>query len=158
MAVKVSNNATTKLAGSIAIDSTTVAVEDASAFPALSAGEWFPATIVDSSKNMEIVKVTARSGATFTIERAQEGTVARAFTAGARIDLRVTSAALAAMVETAVDTATSDLTTALNDRYTKSDVDTLLEPLGTNAERNLTISSSSPNSGDGADGDVWYVV
>jgi microcystin-dependent protein len=102
MGVKLSNNASSRLSGSITNSATSLAVEDASAFPALSPGEWFPATIVDSLANREIVKVTARSGATFTIERAQEGTAARAFNAGSRVDLRATSAALGALVSDAV--------------------------------------------------------
>lgn len=105
MTVKLSNNATTKLSSSIANDATSLAVQDASAFPSLSAGEWFPATIVDSSGNMEIVKVTARSGATFTIERGQEGTIARSFIAGSRIDIRLTEASLVALINDRLDAA-----------------------------------------------------
>jgi hypothetical protein len=102
MGVKLSNNASSRLSGSITNSATSLAVEDASAFPALGAGEWFPATIVDSLANREIVKVTARSGATFTIVRGQEGTVARAFNAGSRIDLRATAGALESLVSDAI--------------------------------------------------------
>lgn len=96
MAVVLTNNATTLLAASIAADDTALSVQtaDAGKFPAPAAGEWFPLTIVDSAGNMEIVKATARSGAIITVERAQEGTTAKAFAAGARVDLRATVAAL----------------------------------------------------------------
>lgn len=121
MGVKLSNNASSQLSGSITNSATSLAVEDASAFPSLSAGEWFPATIVDSLANREIVKVTARSGATFTIERGQEGTTARAFNAGSRIDLRATTALLLALVTdsvaaeaTARDAAIAEEATARN--------------------------------------------
>lgn len=96
MAVVLTNNATTLLAAAIAADDTALSVQtaDAGKFPAPAAGEWFPLTIVDSAGNMEIVKATARSGAIITIERAQEGTTAKAYAAGARVDLRATVAAL----------------------------------------------------------------
>lgn len=101
MAVKVSNNAVSTLAANIAAAATTLSVAsaDAGKFPdiATGAGHWFPMTIVDASGNMEVVRVTARNGATMTVVRGQEGTTAKAFTAGARCDLRLTSASLTAM-------------------------------------------------------------
>lgn len=99
MAVKISNNASSTLAGSILATSTSfsVAGDDAGKFPALAAGDWFPLTIVDSAGNMEIVRVTARSGAALTVVRGQEGTTAKAFTIGARCELRMTAATAAAL-------------------------------------------------------------
>jgi hypothetical protein len=96
MALKLTNNPISTLAAAIttAATSLSVAAADANKFPALAAGDWFPATIVDSGGNMEIVRVTARNSATLTITRAQEGTTARAFAAGARIDVRLTAAAI----------------------------------------------------------------
>lgn len=40
---------------------------------------------------VEIVKVTARTGDVFTIERAQEGTSAQSFDAGAKVQMRITA-------------------------------------------------------------------
>lgn len=96
MPLKVSNNASSALTGSILTGSTSIAIDatDAALFPTLSAGDWFPLTIVDTAGNREIVKVTARSGGTLTVTRAQEGTTARAFAAGSKCDLRLTAAAI----------------------------------------------------------------
>jgi hypothetical protein len=99
MVLKIANNALSTLAASIntSVTSLALASGDAGKFPTLGAGDWFPLTIVDPSGNMEIVKVTARSGATLTIVRAQEGTTAKAFAAGSKCDLRLTAAALAVL-------------------------------------------------------------
>ncbi len=99
MGLKLANNAVSTLAASIntAVTSLAVASGDASKFPTLGAGDWFPLTIVDPSGNMEVVRVTARSGATLTIVRAQEGTTAKSFAAGSKCDVRLTAAALAAL-------------------------------------------------------------
>lgn len=96
MAVVLTNNATSLLAAAIAAEDTTLSVtnSDAGKYPNPGAGQWFPLTIVDNAGNMEIVKATARNGAIITIERAQEGTTAKAFAAGARVDLRATIGAL----------------------------------------------------------------
>ncbi|CUX20334.1 hypothetical protein AGR7C_Cc150080 [Agrobacterium deltaense Zutra 3/1] len=101
MGVKLGNNAVSLLAASITDDATTISIQgaDAGKFPALVAGDWTPATIIDAANNMEIVKITARAGAVLTVERAQEGTTAKAFPAGARIDVRITAGAFAALAD-----------------------------------------------------------
>ncbi len=101
MAVKLANNAISTITASITAAATSVSVQgaDAGKFPTLSAGDWHPATMIDNAGNMEIVKVTARAGAVLTIVRAQEGTTAKAFPAGTRIDLRMTAAAFAAIAD-----------------------------------------------------------
>jgi hypothetical protein len=95
MVVKLSNNASSTLAGSInsSVTSLSVASGDAAKFPALGAGEWFPLTVVDTAGNMEIMRVTARAGAALTVVRGQEGTTAKSFSAGSKCDLRLTAAA-----------------------------------------------------------------
>jgi hypothetical protein len=92
---KLANNASSTLASAINNVVTTVSIAsgDASKFPALAAGEWFPLTVVDASGNIEVMRVTARSSATLTVVRGQEGTTARAFAAGSKCDLRLTAAA-----------------------------------------------------------------
>lgn len=99
MGRKFSNNASSSLAGTLLIDSTsaTLATGDGIKFPTLGAGDWFNATItklVGAIPAREIVKVTARAGEVLTIVRAQEGTMALEFTAGDKIDVRVTAAAM----------------------------------------------------------------
>lgn len=93
MVLKLTNNPTSTLAGTIGTADTTIAVQsaDASKYPSLSAGDWFPVTVVDNAGNMEIMRCTARAGAVLTVQRAQEGTAAFGFAAGARVDLRLTS-------------------------------------------------------------------
>ena len=63
MSIKFTNNATATLAASISTSSTslTVTTGQGALFPTLAAGDYFYATLVDSSNNIEIVKITARS-------------------------------------------------------------------------------------------------
>lgn len=100
MGIKFSNNATGTLASSISNTATSITLTagQGGLFPSLAAGDYFYATIYNSSNQMEIVKVTARTSDTFTVVRGQEGTTARAYTAGDRVDLRATAAALEAIV------------------------------------------------------------
>ena len=96
MALKLTNNAVTTLAASITAAATSMSIQtaDAGKFPILSAGDWHPATIIDPAGNMEIVRVTARNNGLMTVVRAQEGTTAKAFAAGSRVDVRLTVAAI----------------------------------------------------------------
>lgn len=98
MGVKFKNNAFSTLDAAIAASDVglTVAYGDGTLFPAAGAGDYFYLTIQISEDDVthEIVKVTARSGDSMTIVRAQEGTTARAFSAGALCALRVTNQGL----------------------------------------------------------------
>jgi hypothetical protein len=80
------NNAQTTLAGPIASGalSVNVAAGTGSEFPAPTAGQYFVLTLTDAATGLihEIVWVTARSGDTLTVQRAQEGTSARSWLAG----------------------------------------------------------------------------
>jgi hypothetical protein len=97
MAVLYTNNATTTLAANITSAQTTLTVANGAGalFPSVSGSNYFYATLVDASNNIEIVKVTARTTDTFTIVRGQENTLARAYVAGNKVELRVTAAGLA---------------------------------------------------------------
>lgn len=96
MQAKMSNNGEARLASPIDTDDTTLYLQagQGALFRPLAAGEWAPLTIIDSAGNFEIVKATALAGDTFTIERHQEGTTARAFSAGDRVQNRLTAAVL----------------------------------------------------------------
>lgn len=96
MPFKFSNAATATLASSITSSSTTLSVAAGlgALFPSMAAGEFFAGVLVDSSNNVEIVRVTARTGDVMTVTRAQEGTTARAYSAGSRFEVRLTSAGL----------------------------------------------------------------
>jgi len=63
---------------------------DGSLFPAITSPDVFFVTLVSSS-NFEIVKVTERVDNVFTIERAQEGTTARAFVTGDKVQMLITA-------------------------------------------------------------------
>lgn len=99
MTLKLSNNASSLLSTGISASSTTLAITsgDEGNFPTLLAGDWCPITVVDPSNNMEIMRCTARSGVTLTVTRGQEGTTAKIFSAGARVESRLTVAALLAL-------------------------------------------------------------
>ncbi|AAQ54997.1 phage tail fiber protein [Burkholderia phage Bcep22] len=101
MALKLSNNAVSKLASSLAADATILAVlpGEGSKYPTLSAGDWFPLTVVKSDGSFEIMRCTARATDTLTVSRAQEGTAALAFNAGDRVELRFTAAVFLALAQ-----------------------------------------------------------
>lgn len=90
------NNATGYLDSSISNSATsiTLVTGQGSAFPNPTGGDYFFLTLTDSSNNLEIVKVTARSSDTFTIVRAQQGTSATPFPSGSEAELRVTKSNL----------------------------------------------------------------
>jgi microcystin-dependent protein len=130
MGMKLANNAVSKLASSLGPDDTSLAVlpGDGARFPALGAGDWFPATIIKSDALSEIVKVTARSTDTFTIVRGFESTAALTFSAGDRIELRITAFAAQNTSDVAPDLDNLDRTINLRSLYQIFD---LLEPVGT---------------------------
>ena len=99
MSVQFANNAHSTLASGIndSATSITVASGHGARFPTLTGSQFFFATLIDTSNNLEIVKCTARSTDVLTVTRAQESTSAQAFSSGDRIELRVTAAGLAAV-------------------------------------------------------------
>ena len=96
MTVKFSNNASTTLATGINNSVTSVVVASASNFPSLSGSEFCFLTL-QAGATIEIMKATALSGSTFTVVRAQGGTSASAFSAGAQVELRMNTALLQAI-------------------------------------------------------------
>lgn len=94
MTIKFTNNASGALASSIGTSTTSIVLQtgQGALFPSLTVGDYFYATLVDSSNNLEIIKVTARSSDTLTATRAQDGTTARSFIAGDKVELRPVAA------------------------------------------------------------------
>ncbi len=80
MGVKLKNNAFGTLAAGINSSVTTIALTagQGAKFPTTSADDYFYATVIDSSNNLEVVKVTTRSTDSMTVTRAQDNTSARA--------------------------------------------------------------------------------
>lgn len=96
MGIKFANSAFATLAAGINSSATSITLTtgQGARFPSLGAGDYFYATLIDASNNLEIVKCTARSTDVLTVTRAQESTTARAYSAGDRIELRVTAQGL----------------------------------------------------------------
>jgi hypothetical protein len=101
MSVLFTNNASTTLASSITSSATslTVASGKGALFPTITGNDYFLCTLQNNAGTAtEIVKVTAVSTDTFTIVRAQEGTTASAFSAGDKIELRITAGEMTNLV------------------------------------------------------------
>jgi len=98
MSILWKNNATSALASDITAGSLSITVTTGHGdrFPEVVAPHYCMVTLVDTSGNREIVKVTSRASAsnTMVIERAQEGTSARAFDEGSIVELRITKNAM----------------------------------------------------------------
>jgi hypothetical protein len=96
MGVQVANNAYSTLAAGITSTATniTVIVGEGVRFPPASSvtDQYFYATVIDVSNNLEVVKVIDRAENEFTVLRGVDGTTARAYEVGARIELRPTAA------------------------------------------------------------------
>ena len=176
-----SNNASTVLASSINASATTLTVNTGagSLFPSPVAGtSFFKLTLIDAATGQltEIVHVTARTGDVMTIERAQEGTAARAWSAndiaanmmtagtlsyilGSFQPLDATLTALAALTGAAdklayfngADTAALTALTAVGrdiiGKATVADVLTYLG-LGNSATRNVGTTTGTVAAGD----------
>lgn len=112
MGIKFKNNATAALASGITSTATSLSLNSGQGalFPATGAGDYFYVTLVDSSNNLEIVKVTGRTSDTFTVERGQDGTAGRSFSAGDKVELRNTAAVMEALQAEADDAVTAEAT------------------------------------------------
>lgn len=146
MGLVLKNNAVSRLASSLAVGDTTLPVtaSEGSRFPALNPGDWFPVTVLRSDGTLEIMRCTGRAGDTLTVVRAQEGTSAKTFNAGDRVELRLTAATfdqLIADVEDRVDSfipaydgpGKALVTNATNDGAEWKDISTPLAVLHANA-------------------------
>jgi len=90
----VKNNAFSTLAASLGSTATAlnVTVGTGVRFPSIAggSGNFFFLTLIDTSNNIEVVKVTATATDVFTVVRAQDGTTALNFAATSRVELRPT--------------------------------------------------------------------
>ena len=113
------NNACALLASGITDTATSLTVEAAKAdlFPTANVGtgavpsvnNWFKATLQDAMGNVEIIYVRTRnagSGVMSDVLRGQEGTIAKAFTAGSVVGVRITAADAQAAVGAAFPSGT----------------------------------------------------
>jgi hypothetical protein len=89
------NYSTTTTTASLGTGDLSLDVTSVTGLPALSAGDYFIMTLTDSLTAptvTEVIKVTAVSTLTLTIERALEGTTALTWVTGSFIELRSTAA------------------------------------------------------------------
>lgn len=96
MKIKFSNNASTTLFSAVTMSDTQIVVSPGggSLFPELTGDNFFMITVVDTQGNQEIMGVTSRNADTFTVNRAQENTPARAFPEGSVVELRLTAGSI----------------------------------------------------------------
>jgi len=102
MSVLLKNNIRTKLAADINTTDTSISVDTGtgSDFPVLGPSDWFYITVVEKNslgiypEVLEIMKVTAVSGDTLTVERGVDGTSAISATIGDIIEMRLTNSTL----------------------------------------------------------------
>lgn len=85
------NNYTTTVATDLTDSGTTLVVTTATGLPTLSAGQYYYLTLDNLLGVVEIVKVTARTGTSLTIVRAQESTTGVAWATGSLIECRATA-------------------------------------------------------------------
>lgn len=120
MGAVVSNNAWGALAVPITAEATQILLSSGQGdrFPSAVEGvSWFFVTLVDTSNNVEIVKCSRRMGDTLTVSRGADNTLARAFPAGSRAEVRP----CAALFDDKVSQDNLDRTVEkLNARYDKS--------------------------------------
>ena len=139
MALRLANNATSKLALGITSTSTTLYVlpGEGAKFPALVSSDWFPLVLVKADGTNEILRCTARTDDAFTVQRAQEGTAAEDFAAGDRVELRMTAGAASGIgtnLQDGADVATPDVAGTLNkvaNLQAVYQILDILEPVGT---------------------------
>ena len=107
MGTKLTNNATGRLAVSLTATSTqlSMVVGDAVKFPTIAegSGDNFPLTAVKANGELEIMLCTLTNGNVFTVQRGQEGTSPKAFSAGDRIELRLTAGTIEGMIDDRID-------------------------------------------------------
>ena len=143
--VRFSNNAVSQLAANLTISGTSLSVlpGEGSKFPTISGSQYFMATLVKADGSTEVVKVTARSTDTMTIVRAAEpvagASTAYAFSAGDRIEARLTAGVLGGEIDR-LDNGSIFETLNKSANYTvvEADVTTLIRV--NTASGNVTIS------------------
>ena len=124
------NNAATTLNGGITNLSTSITVADGSRFPNPGAYEYFLVTI-ELGSDIEICECTGRSGNILTISRrGVEGTTAKSFLSGARVECRVTRDTLDRTSKAFKSLASIDALVAPKDSYSEGYICETFDPSG----------------------------
>jgi len=142
------NNAASTLASNISSGalSLTLAAGTGTLFPNPSAGQYFLITMIPASTGVpgEIMQVTARSGDTLTIVRAQEGTTATAYSAGDAVSNQLTAGSLANFIQS--NAATPNRIVTASGAFTLLSTDNN-GSVGLNRTTSVATSSASLPSG-----------
>lgn len=159
MPAKYANNARSILFSAINAGTLnfSLAAGGGAAFPAAGGSDYFYATLIDAENIPEIIKVTSRTDDQFIVVRGQDGTVARAFAAGATVFLGVTKASLEELALKDGSNATGTWpigisgTAAGNVTKKGGDTGSAVIPNGTTAERpaSPTFGEQRANSSTG---------
>lgn len=107
------DNASSLLASGISSSATTLTVTASTGalFSAPGAGQYALGTLEDVDGNVEVVKITSRTGDSFVVVRAQENTTAISFASGTVFEQRVTAGMLAVFLQKAGGDTLSGTTT-----------------------------------------------
>jgi len=159
MAVLYTNNATTSLSSGISSSATSIVVGSVANLPSLSGGEYYFATLANvTNTKIEIVKITAASGTTLTVVRAQDNTAAVTFDSGDNLQLRVTAATLDSATRTdvaitggSIDGSVIDSNTIGADALNVTGNGTTGQYLGSDADGTMTWTSISADPTMGGD-------
>jgi hypothetical protein len=145
--MKLTNNATSALMQGISNTDTslTVSTGEGGLFPSLSGSDYFYCTLADvyGTQFPEIIKVTARSGDTFTMVRGQDNTTAVSWLPNSKVELRVVAANFDDLVKT------SDPNTFVPAQTFNSNIS-----VGGNA----TITGNAPIGGNASVGGILVVT
>lgn len=157
MPVILKNNAFSTLATGITTSDTGIVVASGSQFPAITAGEYFYATLVSQAGTTEIIKVTARVGNSMTVVRAQDGSTAASFQAGTLVEMRVNAASMTDLVDEHDQASEISIADAGN-YYTSGVVEGALQEAMTRANLSASSGSSLVGYNQGGTGAVTRTV
>lgn len=153
--VQFTNNAKSRLAANITSSATTLSVTpgDGAKFPSLTGSAYFYCTLVKTDGTAEIIKVTARSTDTLTIQRAVEpinaAQTAYAFSAGDRIEIRLTTMGLVGELDRIEEIALISVATKSADyTVTEADIHSLIKVNTTSANKTITLPQISTLNAD----------
>lgn len=146
------NNAQSTLAGSISDSQTSIALASGGGarFPTLTAGFAFPGTITDVATGLlrEIVLVTARTGDTLTVVRAQEGTTGLAWAANDLFAQLVTAGGLTSLIQ--ISQLQAQETNYAVDVGTTNAYQVVLDPELTAPTQGVPVRMKAANTNNGA--------
>lgn len=139
----IANNAVSTLAAQLGTADTTIVLRagSGSAFPSPTGGDWFPITIVMPSGDFEIAHCTDRSSDVLTVVRGREGTSAKEFNVGDRIELRLTSGTLTTMFSDLREDLQGEM--QAGDAAVQSGASTALEGVRANLQQQITDNQAS---------------